>query len=417
MYGITLKDPGGFNVNWTGSGFLAYNVKLISNFFVPNTDSWDPLNATNGTFAYSFISGGDNKCALKSSGSLTSNISYIGMHDYAGVGCVIGTQIQQGISNFLVFNQVSSGNLYNYGSQGFGLGSSHANGGPSGTPADLITFAGVCSKNEYDSIKLWTNAFGGSGSTTPQFTNVGIHDVHVLSSTAPWTIGNSGYFTFQGLNSSNSIGPLTLNDVLIDGTNQGGNSKDGGSSTYQNVNVVYGPGYVDSSLVTNFAAGTNINVTGSPATSVKWQTDPCAATTSNPGSPFQPIIGDLFLRNATLNNQQSITSPGPTASVTVVVSIRPATAVNIKEASALGQPITFLRNGSPLTPTVTLTSNGTLATFTDTVGPGTYTYSAKYPTDSNYAGFTPYNFGSATFTVTGTGTVPFGQVGAFLVGP
>lgn len=176
MYKVTVKDSGNFLVNWTGNGFTAWGVKLLSPFEVSNTDGWDPLDATNGTFTHGFISNGDNHMAIKATSGAVSNITLSNTQTGAGIALAIGSATQNGVSNILVTDNVQNGNLYNDQSAGLQIASSGANGGL----VDRVTFRNDCMVNEQNSVRIYTNYGGGSGANTPIYHNILLRNITVL---------------------------------------------------------------------------------------------------------------------------------------------------------------------------------------------------------------------------------------------
>jgi uncharacterized repeat protein (TIGR02543 family) len=372
LYKTTIQDAGNFIFNWqSGDGLTAWGVKLIAPFEVSNTDGFDPLNSQNGTFTHGFISNGDNHTAFKAKASATKNITIDHTQTGAGIAIAVGTDINSfGVSNILVQDIVQRGNLFNSQSTGIQIGSSTANGGV----VDKVTFQRFCSVNEKNSIRFYTNYGGQTGSSTPIYTNILGRQLHFLASTPPYTTGKSGTYTFQGL-----LGhPMSvqLDNVVIDGTNEG-IAQQSGVTKDQYAGIFLGPGAVDSSLLTQFAAGTSVITSGSSGTST-----PYACNTSM----WQPLIGELNLKTATRNNNQSYTVASPTP-YTLQVVLRPATEINSKESPALTAPVSFLEDGVSIG-SVALTGDGTFASLTlSNPPPGTHTYTARYPGDSNYAAF------------------------------
>jgi hypothetical protein len=387
LYKVTVRDSGNFIVNWKGgNGFTAWGAKLIAPFEVSNTDGFDPLNSQNGTFTHGIISNGDNHVAVKSTTSHTHNITFSQNQTGAGIAIAVGTDINaSGIANLLVTDNVQRGNLFNSQSAGLQIGSSTKNGGL----VDTVTFQNDCMVNEQNSVRLYTNYGGQTGTSTPNYTNILFRNIHVLPSTAPYTTGNSGTYTFQGLSSAPIV--AQLDNFVIDGVNQGVASQSG--VTHDQYATLYlGPGTVDSSLPPQFSAGTGVTTIGSGGSST-----PYACSTSS----WKPLVGELNLKTAASNNNQSYS--GASASYTLQVVLQPATEISSKESSALTQPVTFLDNGSSIG-TAALSGDGTFASLTvSSPAAGSHLYTARYPGDSNYSSFT---FGSVVTTISGPVATP-----------
>ncbi len=409
LYEIWIANSAQFNVNIDGgSGFFSYGVNISDDLIVANTDGEDPLNHTNGTITGTraangttdcSISTGDNQVSLKSKGSATANTTVSNCNTYAGIGIVAGTDQAQGISNWLVTKIRQNGNLNSNQSAGLGIGSSIKNGGA----VSNLTFSEVCMQNEYDSLRFFSTYGSQSGSDTPSYTKIRLNDIHVLSASG----GNSGYFTFQGLNSGHPIGISSMSNLLIDGNNQGVDGRNSPNSD-QYVTAALS-GYIDPSIGTSSgtgqfgngsgtgpAAGPGVSTTGTPVGSPTWAIDPCVAM------PAQPLIGKLVMKTPTFNMvDTSPTSLAAGTSITLIPMLRSATAISAKESPANpSAKVTLLDNGSPITTTVALGVDGTVGSYAFTPTAGTHVYTAQYPGDSNYPG--TFTFGSLTVNVGGT---------------
>lgn len=408
IYRITIKDSAQFNINCSGcNGFTAYDVTIKAPHYMSNTDGFDCLNSTNCTYTHGRVSNGDNQMACKSTTAATSNISFTYNSTYGGIAALCGTDQAGGINNVLVDHIIQDGNLLNDESAGIGLGSSMKNGGP----VKMVTFSNICMRNEHDSLRFFTSYGGQKGSKTPDYTGLVVKDVHVLASTAPYTTGKSGYFTFQGLNAANPI-VASLSNIKIEGTNQGVEGANSPNSDQYLTAAL--SGYIDPTLgtqsgtgqfgsgsVTGPASGPGVSTSGSSAGSPTWSVDPCTAMT------FQPLYGHLVATIGSQSNLESYTSTsGSSVNVTLQATVATARPVSTVEGAALGTgPITFKDTIAGTTTTVgtgTIGANGMLATLSlSGVGPGTHVYTATYPSDSNYSAFT---FGNVVVTVSGCGS-------------
>lgn len=377
LYKVTIRDAGNFFVNWSGgNGFTGWGTKLIGPFEVSNTDGFDPEGSVNATFTRSVISNGDNQVAVKATNAPAGNITISINQTGAGIALAIGSATRNTVSNVIFSSNTQNGNLFNDQSAGIQIGSSGANGGL----VNQVTFQNDCMINEQNSIRLYTNYGGGSGANTPVYQNIYLRNITVLPSTAPYTTGNSGFFTFQGLSGN----PITaqIHNLSIQGINQGV-AQQNGVTTDQYMNAYLGPGTVDPSVITQFAAGTAVTTTGSTAT---WTPYPC--TTAS----WKPLIGELNVKTPASNNNQTYNNTAST-SYTLQAVIEPATEISTKESPALTQPLTFLDNGVSIG-NVALTGDGTYTFLVVSTHPsGTHVYTANYPGDTNYPSFT---FGGVT---------------------
>jgi polygalacturonase len=381
LYKTTIKDTGNFIFNWqSGNGMTAWGAKLIAPFEVSNTDGWDPLNSVNGTFTQGVISNGDNHVAIKAKAGPSQNLTISNTQLGAGIAIAIGTDQAAGVSNVLATNIVGRGNLNNKQGTLIQIGSSTANGGS----VNQVTFRNFCGVNYQNGVRLYTNYGGQTGTSTPNYTNWLLQNIHILPSTAPYTTGNSGTYTFQGLNGTPIAGQI--DNFAIDGTNQGIASQSGVTKD-QYTQIHLGPGPVASSLISQFAVGTSALTSGTPGTGAPY---PCTT------AMWKPLVGDLNLKTATSNNNQSYTHSSPAPAYTLQAVLQPATEINNKESAALTQPVSFLDNGVSIG-TAPLAGDGSFASFTVTPpSSGTHVYTAQYPGDSNYPVFA---FGSVTVTI------------------
>ena len=368
-YKFTLRDGAQFqhNIELT-TGCTFWGVKLFAPFELSNTDGWDPLNTQNCTFTHGIISNGDNITALKSTSTSTptKNISFVDNQTGAGIGVAFGTDVEGGISNYLVSNLQMNGNLYN-SAQADGL--SATDGSHSGTISQ-ITYQNICMQNEQQS---WNFNMAQSN-----LTGLLLQNIAVLPSTAPYTTGKSGTFELQGR--SGKVLGAQINNAQILGTNQGG--------TNQYASIYLGPGTVSFT-----PSGTGVTVANHVTTS------PAAYCTS---SGWKQLNGELNIKTASLNNQQSVTTSG---AFTLQAVLQPTTDINIKEQAQPLGTIQFLYNGSPTGSPVALSGDNTYASLTISEAPqGTSTYSAKYVPKSGEA-YQTYTFGSVTVT-NGSGPPP-----------
>jgi polygalacturonase len=399
FYGITLRESPGFGVLWQGpssgsatTGLTVWNYKYQTPAFTANTDGIDPTdNTQNFTVAYSYFDGGDDIFSFKAASSSypTKNGTVSNVYTYGGDGISIGSAAN-GISNLLITNVNQQGNLNFSNSAGLKIKSSLSNGGP----VSGITYQNICEQNQTSTVWVYST-YGQSGSctsgsSTPVYTGITYNSIHVMADSATGT--NSGTFTFQGLNSSNKLA-ATFNNFVIDGTNQGiatncSQSKD------QYATLTLGPGIVDSSLLSQFSAGTSVTTTGSSGSSTTW---PCSAAS------FPPLVGTLLLQTSTLNNQTSFSTMATSASYTLQAIVQPTREYpSIKEAYTPAECIQFYDNGS-LLGCSTLGANGTLATWPVTAGSGTHVYTIQYPAgDANYPQFCPTCTNNFSTSVTAT---------------
>lgn len=378
VYKATLRDSGNFLSqveNATGSATtpscLFWGDKLFAPFEISNTDGWDPLNTSNCTFTHGYISNGDNHTALKATSATASNITFSDSQTGAGIGVAVGTDITKNVTNFLATGITQNGNLFNPQATGMLISC----GSHSGT-VNQVTFQNFCTKNEQQTLSVTANG------SSCKYSNIYTDNINVLASTAPYTTGNSGTFSFNGL--SGAVIGAGVNNFQLQGANQGGKM--------QYLNVYLGPGKVDASLLSQFSGGTSVTTSGSSGSST-----PYSCTNSS----WQPLTGELTITNpAGLNNNQTVSSAGP---IILKVNVQPTTDINTKESAALTAEVQFYDNGAAIGSPVALSGDNTYASYTvASVPSGTNNYSACYVGDSNYSRFC---FGSAIAT-NGSPSVP-----------
>jgi len=385
-YKMALRDSGNFLFNLhQSSKNTNWGLKLIDPFEVPNTDGWDPESSTDSTFTYGFVNDGDNPTALKSTESVTQNISFINSQTGAGTCIAIGTDITHNIKNYLVSDIVQRGNLNNQNSCGMQIcdGPACAGGSYTGT-VDQVTYQNICTQNENRVMN-----FSVSNSTV---TNLLLQRITALAPTSSvsW---QSGVFNFDG-NSSTDQMTMQLDNVQVVGTNHGGSSS--------NALVYLGPGTVTSSIQTNLGCGTGgVTCAGTPSAAP-------AYCTSN---SWQQLTGELNILTSTSNLNQSVTFTSSTP-FTLQAVVQPTTAINDKEQPFITGGVQFYDNGNPLGSPVPMGGDGFYAALAvPSVSSGTHIYTAQLVGDAYYNN---YAFGSVKVvngsvttptTLTGSGTI------------
>lgn len=400
LYKITLTAGPGFQVKWSGvkggaitSGFTAVGFKLVVPFDISNTDGIDPTNnVTNFTIRDSYMSNGDDVFAIKScdnnvscstSGPVT-NGTIQNLHKYSGLGISIGAATGSNISNIDI-NTVfcdgphGGGSLNNPADTCIKL-KSPSNGG-SGGVVNNIKFRNIYIQNEGAAFRVYP--FYDCSGSAPTFTNLLFQNI---------TLGSApGSMTVQGFNSSHETTATFDNFVA---TSSFGAPQTGcGNSGDRNVKYTLGPGPVDSTLISQLAAGSGSSLAADNRTE--------SATTYS--ATAQPLVGELVLQTASAANLQSLNTSAGASTYTLQAIVQPGSFVDTRESPPLpiGGSILFADNGVTVG-TGSLGANGTLASLSLTdVAPGSHLYTATYAGDSNYP---EYSFGAVTVTVTGTGT-------------
>jgi polygalacturonase len=199
LYGITLRDSSRYHVDLRDSnGFTAWGVKIMTPGTARNTDGIDPISSTNVTIAHCYIHAGDDDVAISSrQGGEASHISVIDNHFYTGHGMSIGSGTSGGVSHVLVRNLTIDGAL-----NGIRIKSDPSRGGL----VRDVTYENVCIRNVTNPIVLTPHYTNFSGAFLPQYRDISLRDVHILT---------PGYYIFSGLDAQHVLG-VTLDNVVAD---------------------------------------------------------------------------------------------------------------------------------------------------------------------------------------------------------
>ena len=350
---------------------LSFDIKIVTPYTARNTDGIDPDdNVSNMTVTNSYISDGDDDFAAgATAGNPVSNITFSNNHTYSGHGVSIGSYTAGGVSNLAISNLNMAGNTSDSNAAGLKIKSESDRGGV----VNNIQYTNVCIQNERYPLQFNPTYSSSTGTAYPQYNNIGLHNVTITS------LNNSTY-QFQGYSATYPLG-LTLDNLNITG---------GVVTTPapQYAAITLGPGPVTPVQLQQYK-GTGVSYTGNI-------TNPSETPYRCPATNFPFLAGELFLSNATLTNQKTL-------SVSNTASVNLNAVVEIVEAASTTptSPIQFYE-GTNQVGTATLGGNGTLATLTlSNLTSGAHTYTARYPADSAYA---VVNFGSVTVNVNTTAT-------------
>jgi polygalacturonase len=384
LYKITIRNSPQFHVVTSNvSGETVWGVKIQAPYTAHNTDGIDP-QGTNVSILNSSISDGDDAIAVSGS-SATSNITIANTTIYSSHGISIGSYTQGGVSNMLVQNVNMAGEPADGNQNGIRIKSALDRGGK----VNNITYQNMCLRDIYRPLYITPLYNTNSGTSYPNFTNILLQNIHVLSTTKT----TKYYVSVAGIN-ANYPTTMTLNNVVFDQVT-------GYSPAFSYSTIALAGNVSPASLQSQ--TGTGVTYTGT-ATSTATPAYDCSAT----AAVFPFIVGEMYVSTATATNLQTA-SISSGASVTLNAMVQPAKAQTsftgtvgaYTGAAALTQPVNFYE-GTTLVGTGTLGANATnnsLATLTLTgVTAGTHTYTAQYPGDSNYNALT---FGSVTVTVAG----------------
>lgn len=199
LYQITLRDSPRYHVDVRDSnGFTAWGVKIMTPATARNTDGIDPISSTNVTIEHCHIHSGDDGVAINArEGKASSHISVIDNDFYAGHGMSIGSGTYGGVNHVLVKNLTIDGAL-----NGIRIKSDPTRGGL----VQDVRYENVCIRNATNPIVLTPHYTNFSGTHNPQYRDIFLRDVHILT---------PGYYIFSGLDPQHVLG-VTLDNVFAD---------------------------------------------------------------------------------------------------------------------------------------------------------------------------------------------------------
>lgn len=200
LYHITLRNSPAHHVFVHDSdGFTAWGVKIMTPATARNTDGINPVSSTNVTIAHSYIHAGDDNVAISSRpGAPASHISILDNHFYAGHGMSIGSGTGGGVSAVRVRNLSIDG-----ASNGIRIKSDPSRGGL----VQDVEYENVCIRNVTNPIVLTPRYTNFSGVLLPQYRDITLRNVHVLT---------PGDYVFAGLDAQRALG-VRLDGVFAEG--------------------------------------------------------------------------------------------------------------------------------------------------------------------------------------------------------
>ena len=379
LYKITFKNPPNFHVALnTVNGFTAWDIKIVTPFSARNTDGIDPGNATNVTIKNSWISDGDDNVAVGAPSTLSSNISVVNNHFYAGHGESIGSYTNGGASNVLFDSNQMYGDADVDGSNSTGIRIKSAN--DRGGLVQNIQYSNSCFANHGTQIQFNPVYNTNTGTLTPSFKNILLQNLRFSNQGAIAT----GSVQFTGANNNGTLNPLivTLDNVTID------TLASSNLTAPTNAEITLGPGQVSNTLTSLLLPfnGTNGNTIVDTRTAPSLVPPACSFTflapeLTGPTGGSQTLTAGQFPTAVVILTPtfSSINYPYPTGTVTLT-----------DEANR-----TF---------TASLSGTGDTVFIPITNAPaGTHTYTASYSGNTNY-GAIP-TFGNYSVTV-GAGSLP-----------
>lgn len=412
---IGLKDTPGFGTYWAGTnggapttGFTCWDCNNWAPFEVSNTDCFDPTNNVQNWTMYGWsVSCGDDDTAIKASGSTSSPTkygTYSHVNKYSGLGLSVGSATTGGVSSILfdtIFcsGPVGTGSTVNNPADTCIKIKSPDNG--AGGLVSAITYQNLWIQNEGHGIYIYPYySCPSSESNAPTYSGL----IFLNTNFGP----NAGSMTFQGWDSTHKT-VSTFNNV----TSSGGFSGPVAAGTCSGYTTptgnawgtwTFGPGPVNSSLVTQLKAGTGSTFTDNRSTT------PAAYSAT-----YQPLIENLTMQVGTQTNLQTYSSTMPPVPVKLQAIVYPGMDVSSKEMPAPTASVQFMMDGGTIGAPVALSAStaATLAQLTYTPPSGAHTFTAKYLGDSFYPAST---FGSLSVTSGSTTTVTASPV-TVSVGP
>jgi polygalacturonase len=200
LYDITLRDSPRYHVDVRDSdGFTAWGVKIMTPGTARNTDGIDPISSTNVTITHCSIHTGDDNVAVSSrEGRAASYISILHNHFYTGHGMSIGSPTSGGVSHMLVRDLTIDGAL-----NGIRIKSDPSRGGL----VQDVSYENVCIRDVTNPIVLTPHYTNYSGSLLPQYRDISLRRVRVLT---------PGYYIFTGLDPQHLL-DVSLDDVFAEG--------------------------------------------------------------------------------------------------------------------------------------------------------------------------------------------------------
>lgn len=210
LHDIDLVDAAGFHVSFQdGDGLTVWGVRIRTPSTARNTDGIDPAGATDVTVAHSWIMDGDDGIAIKGGSSPSAHISIIDDHFFGTHGISIGSETTAGVSDVLVADDTVSGTdadgTASVASAAIRIKSSATAGGP----VTDIAYRNVCADAVKAPIDIDADYASGTGSTTPQFTDITIDGFR--SSDSP----SSATSTVKGHDAAHPLG-VTVADTSVD---------------------------------------------------------------------------------------------------------------------------------------------------------------------------------------------------------
>ena len=224
-----------------GDGFTVWGITINTPYNAQNSDGLDIGNSQNVTVTESTLSDGDDDVAIGSaSGSEAEDYTISNNHVFSGHGVSIGSITESGVANILVENDSFSGYIGDSNSTALRIKSAANEGGL----VNNVQYENICIQNSNSPLQLNPHYNTDSGTDYPHFTNIGYHDVNVLT---------AGDVDIEGYNSS------YLTTVTLDNVNFVSLPSADFTPAPEYATITLGPGPVSSNL-TSGLTGTGVTV-------------------------------------------------------------------------------------------------------------------------------------------------------------
>ncbi len=271
LYRVTLQNSPNAHVVVSGlNGFVAWGTKVLtpslaytvanyacaagtmpdpavaatkpSTCFTPataaNTDGINPVESSNVTIAYSYISTGDDHVAIKAADAAASNIYLAHNHLYYGPGVSIGSETTKGVNSVLV-DDLSVDGFDDAQVNGLRIKTYDTVGGD----VSNVTYSNICMRNIKQPLIFDPYYSSGKHTNSPNVHDIAISGMHVLASAKY----GAGKVIFRGYNYGSTANLLTmaLDNVVFDSTSfLTSTGKKGGPTQPDYATLTLGPGPV-----------------------------------------------------------------------------------------------------------------------------------------------------------------------------
>lgn len=203
-----------------------------------NTDGINPVESSNVTIAYSYISTGDDHIAIKAADAATSNVYVAHNHLYYGHGVSVGSETTKGVTNMLV-DDLSVDGFDDTQSNGIRIKTYDTVGGN----VSNVTYSNVCMRNVKQPITVDPYYSSGKHTNAPNIHDITIRGVHVLASAKY----GAGKVVLRGYHNGSTANLLTMamDNVVFDSTSfLTSAGKKGGPTQPDYATLTLGPGPV-----------------------------------------------------------------------------------------------------------------------------------------------------------------------------